>query len=231
MGHKLAMAAAIALTAGMTWAGNTPDAAAIVKQGLGDQVPACSSCHGADGGGNAAAGFPRLAGIGASYSTEQLNAMASGERNSPIMMPIAKALSKEQRRVLANYYSQLPVPATPRSSSAQKRKNTGYQRARELAQHGRWADGIPACVKCHGPGGVGVGEHFPPLAGQPAGYIENQLRAWRTGKRPGGPMGLMASVAAKLDDSDLSAIANYFAALPANPEQQSTTADNGGDHE
>jgi cytochrome c553 len=44
-------------------------------------------------------------------------------------------------------------------------------------------------------------------------------------------MGLMASVAAKLDDSDLSAIANYFAALPANPEQQSTTADNGGDHE
>jgi cytochrome c553 len=109
MGHKLAMAAAIALTAGMAWAGNTPDAAAIAKQGFGDQVPSCKSCHGADGGGSAAAGFPRLAGIGASYSTEQLNAMASGERKSPIMMPIAKALSKEQRRVLANYYSQLPV--------------------------------------------------------------------------------------------------------------------------
>lgn len=66
MGHKLAMAAAIALTAGMACADDKPDAAAIVKQGLGDQVPACSSCHEADGGGNAAAGFPRLAGIGAS---------------------------------------------------------------------------------------------------------------------------------------------------------------------
>lgn len=155
MGHKLAMAAAIALTAGMAWAGNTPDAAAIAKQGFGDQVPSCKSCHGADGGGSAAAGFPRLAGVGASYITQQLNAMANGARKSPIMMPIAKALSKEQRRVLANNYSQLPVPATPGSSSSQKMKNTGYQRARELAQHGRWADGIPACVKCPGPGRAG----------------------------------------------------------------------------
>jgi len=29
----------------------------------------------------------------------------------------------------------------------------------------------------------GVGEHFPPLAGQPASYLVAQLNAWRDGTR------------------------------------------------
>lgn len=228
MRRKLILAAAITLTASLSYADDGPDPASIAKQGLGDNIPACSSCHGADGGGNAAGGFPRLAGVGASYLEEQLNAVATGDRKSPVMMPIAKALSKDQRHALAVYYSQMPVPD---GANAQNTSGESSDGARELAEHGRWADGIPACVQCHGPGGVGVGEHFPPLAGQPSSYIEDQLRAWRTGERPGGPMGLMASVATKLDDRDLSPIADYFAALPANPEQQAAAADNGGDHE
>lgn len=225
---KLILAAAVTFAAGLSHADDGPDAERIATQGLGDKVPACSSCHGADGGGNTAGGFPRLAGVGASYLEDQLNAVANGDRKSPVMMPIAKALSSDQRHALAAYYSQMPVPDNASSSNEKK---TGNADARELAEHGRWANGIPACVQCHGPGGVGVGEHFPPLAGQPSGYLEDQLRAWRSGQRPGGPMGLMASVAAKLDDSDLGPISDYFAALPANPKPQAATSDNGGDHE
>ena len=187
----------------------SPDAASIAKQGLGDKVVACSSCHDADGGGNTAAGFPRLAGLDRTYLVDQLNAFASGQRANPVMMPIARAMSDEQRRAMADYYSQLPVP--PAQSAGTDTGNIPAA-GTALAEHGRWADGIPACVQCHGPAGVGVGEHFPPLAGQPAGYIEAQLRAWRTGKRPGGPMGLMASIASRLHDDDLAPVAAYFAA-------------------
>ena len=193
----------------------------IAKQGLGDDVAPCSSCHGAHGQGNKAAGFPRLAGLGAPYLEAQLNDFASGARENAVMKPIANALSADQRRAMARYYSQLR--AEPSQASTGQSKNPPDTGAR-LGEHGRWADDIPACVQCHGPAGVGVGEHFPALAGQPAAYLEGQLRAWRNGKRPGGPMGLMASIAAKLDESDIKPVAQYFAA-------QSPTSAKGVDHE
>lgn len=84
-----------------------------------------------------------------------------------------------------------------------------------LASRGRWSEGLPACEQCHAPGGRGVGDSFPPLAGQPAAYIASQLRAWKAGKRPGGPMDLMAVVAKKLNDADIDSVAQHFASLPA----------------
>ncbi|MEO8408995.1 MAG: hypothetical protein ABI478_00365, partial [Propionivibrio sp.] len=39
----------------------------IATQGNSDGAIACTSCHGPDGMGNAAAGFPRLAGMDAGY--------------------------------------------------------------------------------------------------------------------------------------------------------------------
>lgn len=216
----LALLIATAPTVGYT--DSAPDARTIANQGLGAAVAPCSSCHGPDGSGNRAAGFPRLAGVGARYLAEQLDAFASGARANPIMQPIAAALSRDQRHALADYYSEQAVPAADsQAGSGGTHENTA---GRELAEHGRWADGVPACVQCHGPGGTGVGEHFPPLAGQPAAYIENQLRAWRKDARPGGPMDLMGAIADRLQERDLAPVARYFAALPA-------TIDPGGDHE
>ena len=40
--------------------------------------------------GNAAAGFPRLAGMSTAYVEEQLNNFADGKRQNPIMSPICK---------------------------------------------------------------------------------------------------------------------------------------------
>ena len=72
---------------------------------------------------------------------------------------------------------------------------------------------MPACAQCHGPGGSGVGAQFPPLAGLPAAYIAEQLQAWKAGNRPPGPLALMAGIAKKLSNAEVSAVAAYYEKL------------------
>jgi len=168
------------------------------------------TCHGAQGEGSAA--FPRLAGAGSAYLQAQLEAFANGSRANPIMQPIAKALSPEERAAVAQYYHGLPAPvvaAAQRHDGGASPDDAGAW----LASRGRWADNVPACAQCHGPAGQGVGEHFPPLAGLPAAYITEQLQAWRAGKRPPGPLQLMQAVASRLTDADITAVSQHYAAL------------------
>jgi cytochrome c553 len=190
----------------------------IATRGTAKGIPACISCHGAQGEGNAAAGFPRLAGVGAAYLEEQLEAFADGRRSSTVMQPFAKIMSLDGRVAVAQYFSQLPPPAgirthDPTSPSA---ADTGAW----LATRGRWDEGLPACAQCHGPGGAGVGTAFPPLAGQPAAYIEAQLHAWQTGARPPGPLALMPMVVSKLSDADIHAVAAYYAQQGGDADQE-----------
>ena len=69
------------------------------------------------------------------------------------------------------------------------------------------------CAQCHGPDGLGVGEHFPAISGLNAAYMQNQISAWKTGKRPPGPLQLMSTVAQKLTPDDITAVAAYYARL------------------
>jgi cytochrome c553 len=94
------------------------DGAAIATQGAGANAPACASCHGAQGEGNAASNFPRLAGQADVYLVRQLDAYADGHRQNPIMSPIAKALTGPQRAAVASYYAQLPVAGTSGAANA-----------------------------------------------------------------------------------------------------------------
>lgn len=48
---------------------------------------ACVTCHGANGEGMAAGGFPRLAGLSAAYMRKQLEDIRSGARSAPVMQP------------------------------------------------------------------------------------------------------------------------------------------------
>ncbi len=193
------------------------DGAAIAKAGAG-AAPACQTCHGPAGEGVAQAGFPRLASLGAPYLQRQLAAFADGTRVSDVMMPIAKALSVADRAEVAAYYAALPAPAAAlptASASAPEAAPAPASAGAVLATRGRWADTLPACEQCHGPGGRGVGPDFPPLAGQSATYLASQLTAWKNGARPPGPLGLMAVVAKKLSEADVLAVADHYAALPA----------------
>lgn len=104
--------AAAALTMSLAHAQTVTElpAAEIVLRGDGHVIAACSSCHGQAGEGNGAAGFPRLAGLPDTYLAAQLDAFAEGVRHSPVMEPVARALSARQRAQLARYYSALPAP-------------------------------------------------------------------------------------------------------------------------
>jgi cytochrome c553 len=78
-----------------------------------------------------------------------------------------------------------------------------------------------ACAACHGRQGEGTNnDYFPRLAGKPAGYLLNQLVAFRDGRRRYPPMNYLLEYQS---DAFLKKIADYFAALhpPANPQAAS----------
>ncbi len=101
------------------------DAATIAAQGNGKGMAPCQPCHGADGGGQVAGGFPRLAGLNAAYLRRQLDAFATGTRESPVMKPIASALSAEERQAMAEYFSKLPAPSRPTGAAPAQNATSG----------------------------------------------------------------------------------------------------------
>lgn len=83
------------------------------------------------------------------------------------------------------------------------------------AQLGREKGEAERCFECHGVDGQGSPQSaesiFARLAGQSAGYIERQVRAFRGGLRASDSMRIPAR---EVGDADLRDIAAYFAALP-----------------
>ncbi len=77
---------------------------------------------------------------------------------------------------------------------------------------------VKACIGCHGVQGRGVENvYFPRLAGKPAGYLYNQLVAFRDGRRKYLPMNYML---AYLPEAYLKDMAQYFAQQDPPPLQQ-----------
>ncbi|MEO8546215.1 MAG: cytochrome C [Burkholderiaceae bacterium] len=73
------------------------------------------------------------------------------------------------------------------------------------------AQRLLACTGCHGENGRAVGTvYFPRIAGKPAGYLLNQLRNFRDGRRN---YGLMTGMVEYLSDDYLQEIAQHFSAL------------------
>ena len=68
---------------------------------------------------------------------------------------------------------------------------------------------VQGCVTCHGQSGQGTSNgYFPRIAGKPAGYLYNQLVAFRDGTRTYPPMNYLV---AYLPDAYLREIAEHFA--------------------
>jgi len=85
------------------------------------------------------------------------------------------------------------------------------------------ADRVQACTPCHGEQGKGTNDpYFPRLAGKPAGYLYNQLEAFKSGRRKYPPMNYLLAF---LTDDYLRQFAAYFAdQRPALPEKPPTDA-------
>ena len=192
--------------------GFTQDAAprGDASKGQGIAARVCAACHGPDGNSPSSAN-PKLAGQVEEYLQKQLTNFkpASGkpERENPIMAGMAAPLSAEDMRNVAAYFAQ----QTPRPGAA-KNKET-VDAGRKLWRAGDAARGLPACAACHGATGAGLPAQFPRLAGQYAEYTENQLKAFRAGSRANDANRTMRTIAAKMTDAEIGAVADYAAGL------------------
>ena len=170
-------------------------------------VQSCASCHNADGNSTIAAN-PKLAQQHPEYILKQLQDFKSGKRKNSIMSPMAANLSDQDMRDIAWFV-------------ASKKIKTGFSKDKDtvalgekIYRGGIGERSIPACAGCHSPNGAGLPAQYPRLGGQNAEYTVAQLKAFRGDGTPvrtnSAPM---TGVAAKLNDREIAAVADYIASL------------------
>jgi cytochrome c553 len=189
---------ALAIAAGPATAG---DAA------LGAQKAAvCGACHGMTGS-SVNPEWPSLAGQPASFIVGQLQQFRDGTRVNPLMTPMAAPLSDADMADLAAYFAQ----QTPAGLEADP---SNWKAGERLFRGGDSARGIPACIACHGPQGRGnAPAAYPALRAQHAVYTYNQLRAFASGGRKSTGIEIMQSIASRLTDDEMRALASYTQGL------------------
>lgn len=200
----------------------------IVAKGRGD-IPACVKCHGEKGQGNDETGVPRLASLNAEYINKQLLDYSKQRRQLPdilkepytpsrldaVMSELASQLSSKEKKEIALYYSNLPFTYKPLSFESSR-----IAKGEVIVRMGKPAQGVPACIHCHGDQLQGFGAEFPPLIGQPAKYLVKQLNDWRAGLRQNDALGIMRNIANQLDDEDVLSVVAYISSIPISGKQQ-----------
>ncbi len=164
----------------------------------------CVACHAADGN-SAIAANPKLAQQHPEYLVKQLQEFKSGKRNNAIMKGFASALSDDDMKNIAYWVTS-------------KQAKPGFAKDKALVSMGEriYRGGIsdrqvPACAGCHSPNGAGIPSQYPRLGGQHAEYTAAQLTMFRDGGRTNNLQ--MTQVAAKLNDKEIRAVADYIAGL------------------
>ncbi len=171
----------------------------------------CIACHGVDGNSPTSAN-PILAGQGADYLFKQLMEfkVADGKpaiRNNAIMAGMTAALTADDMRALSVYFSQQKIK--PAAATNEKLVEAG----KHIWRKGDFDRGIPACSGCHGPAGAGIPSQYPRLAGQYAEYTELQLKNFRSEERSNDVERTMRTIADRLSDKQIKALADYIAGL------------------
>lgn len=186
-------------------AGDAPKVAKpdLVK-GEASYTAVCAACHGADGN-SAIAVNPTLAQQHPEYLVKQLQEFKSGKRNNAVMKGFATMLTDEDMKNIAYWVASKPAKA-------------GFAKDKDLVTlgeriyRGGIADrNIAACAGCHSPNGAGIPVQYPRLSGQHADYTVAQLNTFRDGTRANSQQ--MTQVAAKLNDKEIKAVADYIAGL------------------
>jgi cytochrome c553 len=175
------------------------------------KAAACGACHGLDGN-STDPQYPRLAGQSEQYIAAQLANFKSGKRMNPIMAGFAQALSEQDMQDVGAYFA-------TKASLPGVADQAFVEQGQKLYRQGDVDRGIPACMACHGPdGGGNPGAHYPQLTSQHAKYVESRLKAWHEGGTPGDDAHtkIMVTIAQKLDDKDIAAVASYIEGLHTN---------------
>ncbi|MBM3360625.1 MAG: cytochrome c4 [Betaproteobacteria bacterium] len=166
----------------------------------------CAACHGIDGNSVITAN-PKLAGQHAEYLYKQLTNFKSGARANAVMAGMAAMLSDADMHLVAEYFSKQTL------NLGQAHTNGKGSLGEKIYRAGIQANGLPACASCHGPAGDGLPVKYPRLGGQHTEYVLNQLRQFRLGNRANDEAKVMRSIAAKLTDQEMEAVADYIQGL------------------
>ncbi len=197
------------LFAATVWA-NEPAAPAAAK---GDAAKAqkivndvCGACHGTDGNSTSPI-YPNLANQHPEYIAKQLSEFKSGARRNATMAPNAAKLSAEDMVNLGAYFTaQLPRVKQAKDAAL-------VAEGQKIYKGGNAGSGVPACASCHGPAGAGIPVQFPRLAGQHAKYVLTQLKNFRTGDRANDGGKMMETIARKMTEQEMRAVAEYISGL------------------
>jgi cytochrome c553 len=166
----------------------------------------CAGCHSVDGN-SAVATNPKLAGLNAEYINKQLTDFKSGARKNAIMSGMVASLTPQDMLNLAAYFSaQQPKPGTSKDQAL-------ALQGQKIFRGGVLGAGVPACASCHGPQGKGIPTQFPRLSGQHSDYVYTQLNNFRVGERSNDAAKMMRTIAAKMTDADMKAVASYIQGL------------------
>jgi cytochrome c553 len=183
-----------------------PALAAGSKEAGQTKSTPCVACHGIDGN-SANPEWPSIAGQHESYFVRQLKAFRAGERQNPLMSPMAAGLSDEDIADLAAFYSS----QTARGGEAEPSK---LKLGQKVYRAGNMEEQTMACAACHGPTGRGNPlADYPAIQGQHATYVAAQLRAYKAGTRTSDPNQMMRSLAARLSEAEIDAVASYVQGL------------------
>ncbi|MDH4407621.1 cytochrome c4 [Candidatus Methylopumilus planktonicus] len=166
----------------------------------------CAACHGVDGN-SAISANPKLSGQHPEYLYKQLTNFKSGARANAVMSGMAGMLSDADMHLVAEYYSKQTL------SLGQAKTNGSGSLGEKIYRAGIQANAVPACASCHGPTGDGLPVKYPRLGGQHTEYVLNQLRQFRLGARANDEAKVMRTIAAKLTDQEMEAVADYIQGL------------------
>ena len=151
----------------------------------------CAACHGQNGVPIEPKTIPIIWGQQQSYLMKQLHDYRSGDRDNPIMTPIAKGLAQEDLRKLAAYFAAKSWPAQNAAAASAPQPS-----------------GLAQCQPCHQPNFEG-GMPAPRLAGLSYEYLVASMRGFAIDERSNN--GDMPKFMQALTDSDRDAMARYLA--------------------
>lgn len=175
-----------------------------LAKGEASYTAVCAACHAADGN-SAIPVNPKLAQQHPEYLVKQLQEFKSGKRANAIMSGMVAALSDQDMKNIAYWLAS--KPAKPGFAKEKELVTLG-----ERIYRGGIADRqIAACAGCHSPNGAGIPAQYPRLGGQHADYAVAQLNSFRDGSRKNSLQ--MTAVAAKMNDREIKAVADYVAGL------------------
>lgn len=192
---------------GLLMAANTAAVAGDAAAGQTKMIEGgCVGCHMMDGN-SVVDQFPKIAGQHEQYIIKQLNEFKTMVRKNDLMFGMSAGLTDEDMANLAAFLSTQVATTSPADES----KVTLGQ---DIYRGGNSTSGVPACMGCHGPAGSGnPTANYPALAGQFPAYTASQLKAFRDGSRSNDMNKMMSSVAVRLTDAEIEAVANYIASM------------------